>query len=170
MILLSFDVPDPQLSDFVHDASPEDEVRLEDDWVPLDERLAPQELDEVLRAKDAYSSAVVLETIGDIPLAEIKPHENVLFVCKLNPVTEEEDLHTIFSRFGTVVSAKVIRDFKTGDSLCYAFNEFENQESCEQAYYKMDNTLIDDRRIHVDFSLKCQNFGSLRWGKCKQER
>lgn len=70
--------------------------------------------------------------IGDIPDAEIKPPDNVLFVCKLNPVTEvslfchfvieiqqlvnsidhvislfllqDEDLHTIFSRFGTVVS------------------------------------------------------------------
>lgn len=26
--------------------------------------------------------------IGDIPDAEIRPPENVLFVCKLNPVTE----------------------------------------------------------------------------------
>ena len=26
--------------------------------------------------------------IGDIPDAEIKPPDNVLFVCKLNPVTE----------------------------------------------------------------------------------
>lgn len=24
--------------------------------------------------------------------------------------------------------------------------------SCENAYFKMDNVLIDDRRIHVDFS------------------
>ncbi|KAL5746568.1 hypothetical protein ACOSP7_027714 [Xanthoceras sorbifolium] len=152
---------DPSLlAEFIPDASPEgkpkdevdNKVRLEDDWVPLDEQLGPQELEEVLRAKDAYSSAVVLESIGDIPLAEMKPPENVLFVCKLNPVTEDEDLHTIFSRFGIVVSAEVIRDFKTGDSLCYAFIEFENREACEQAYYKMDNALIDDRRIHVDFS------------------
>lgn len=26
--------------------------------------------------------------IGDLPEAEMKPPENVLFVCKLNPVTE----------------------------------------------------------------------------------
>lgn len=26
--------------------------------------------------------------IGDIPDADIKPPDNVLFVCKLNPVTE----------------------------------------------------------------------------------
>ncbi|KAJ0042886.1 hypothetical protein Pint_17736 [Pistacia integerrima] len=130
----------------------DDEVRLEDDWVPLDEQLDPMQLEEVLRQKDAHSSAVVLESIGDIPDADIKPPENVLFVCKLNPVTEDEDLHTIFSRFGNVTSAEIIRDYKTGDSLCYAFIEFEEQEACEQAYTKMDNALIDDRRIHVDFS------------------
>ncbi|XP_015571371.1 peptidyl-prolyl cis-trans isomerase CYP59 [Ricinus communis] len=154
-----FDDP-PQLTELIPDASPEgkpkqeveDEVRLEDDWVPMDEQLGPAELEEVLRAKDAHSSAVVLESIGDIPDAEMKPPDNVLFVCKLNPVTEDEDLHTIFSRFGTVISAEIIRDFKTGDSLCYAFIEFETKESCEQAYFKMDNALIDDRRIHVDFS------------------
>ncbi|KAL8135451.1 peptidyl-prolyl cis-trans isomerase CYP59-like [Apium graveolens] len=154
-----FDDP-PQLAELVPDASPEgkpkdevdDEVRLEDDWVPMDEQLTPGELEEVIRTKEAHSRAVVLESIGDIPDAEIKPPENVLFVCKLNPVTEDEDLHTIFSRFGTVTSADIIRDFKTGDSLCYAFIEFEDTEACNQAYFKMDNALIDDRRIHVDFS------------------
>ncbi|MCI40722.1 peptidyl-prolyl cis-trans isomerase-like 4-like, partial [Trifolium medium] len=35
-----------------------------------------------------HSRAVVLESIGDIPDAEVKPPDNVLFVCKLNPVTE----------------------------------------------------------------------------------
>ncbi|XWS52249.1 hypothetical protein CRYUN_Cryun11dG0051800 [Craigia yunnanensis] len=154
-----FDDPS-QLPQLIPDASPEgkpkdevdDYVRLEDDWVPMDEQLGASELEEVLRAKDAHSRAVVLESIGDIPDAEIKPPDNVLFVCKLNPVTEDEDLHTIFSRFGTVVSAEVIRDYKTGDSLCYAFIEMETNEACEQAYFKMDNALIDDRRIHVDFS------------------
>ena len=38
--------------------------------------------------------------IGDIPDAELKPPENVLFICKLNPVTTAEDLEIIFSRFG----------------------------------------------------------------------
>lgn len=38
-------------------------MRLEDDWVPMDEQLNPQELEEVLRAKDAHSRAVVLETV-----------------------------------------------------------------------------------------------------------
>ncbi|RZC94237.1 hypothetical protein C5167_021488 [Papaver somniferum] len=126
-----FDDP-PQLASLIPDASPEgkplaeidDEVRLEDDWVPMDEQLGAGELEEVIRQKEAHSSAVVLESIGDIPDADMKPPEN------------DEDLNTIFSRFGTVVSAEVIRDFKTGDSLNYAFIEFETNEACEQAYFK----------------------------------
>lgn len=34
----------------------------------------------------------------------------------------------------------------------YAFIEFASPQQCEQAYFKMNNVLIDDRRIHVDFS------------------
>ena len=41
--------------------------------------------------------------VGDLPFAEVKPPENVLFVCKLNPVTRDEDLELIFSRFGPIV-------------------------------------------------------------------
>ncbi|XP_057445294.1 peptidyl-prolyl cis-trans isomerase CYP59-like [Lotus japonicus] len=153
-------VDPPELTEFIPDASPEgkckeevdDDVRLEDDWVPMDEQLNPAELEEVIKTKEAHSRAVVLESIGDIPDADIKPPDNVLFICKLNPVTEDADLHTIFSQFGTVSSAEIIRDQKTGDSLCYAFIEFEDKQACEQAYFKMDNALIDDRRIHVDFS------------------
>lgn len=38
-------------------------------------------------------------------------------------------------------------DWKTGDSLCYGFIGFDSEEACEQAYFKMNNVLIDDRRI-----------------------
>ena len=49
------------------------------------------------------------------------PPENVLFVCKLNPVTGDEDLELIFSQFGLIMSCQVIRDKRTGDSLQHAF-------------------------------------------------
>jgi peptidyl-prolyl cis-trans isomerase-like 4 len=104
------------------------------------------------KQRDADSKALTLELIGDLPSAELKPMENVLFVCKLNPVTKDEDLKIIFSRFGKIISCEVIRDLKSGDSLQYAFIEFAEKTSCENAYFKMDGVLIDDRRIHVDFS------------------
>uniref|UniRef100_A0A3Q7JV89 peptidylprolyl isomerase n=1 Tax=Solanum lycopersicum TaxID=4081 RepID=A0A3Q7JV89_SOLLC len=62
-------------------------------------------------------------------------------------------MYIIFSHFGTVTYAEIIRYHKTRDSHCYAFIEFEDKESCDQAYFMMDNTKIYDRRIRVDFSL-----------------
>ena len=57
----------------------------------------------------------------------------------------------IFFRFG-VKSCEIIRDHETGNSLGYAFIEFETEQGAVDAYYKMNNVLIDDRRIKVDFS------------------
>ncbi|KAI9660137.1 MAG: Peptidyl-prolyl cis-trans isomerase cyp6 [Bathelium mastoideum] len=118
----------------------------------LDENVDQESLEKLRREREARAQALTLEMVGDLPFAEVKPPENVLFVCKLNPVTRDEDLELLFSRFGKILSCEVIRDKKTGDSLQYAFIEFENQEDCERAYTKMDNVLIDDHRIHVDFS------------------
>ena len=39
------------------------------------------------REREARAQALTLEIVGDLPYAEVKPPENVLFVCKLNPVT-----------------------------------------------------------------------------------
>ncbi|KAK1170823.1 peptidyl-prolyl cis-trans isomerase-like 4 [Acipenser oxyrinchus oxyrinchus] len=119
-----------------------------------------EEVDEVIKEKEAKTQAILLEMVGDLPDADIKPPENVLFVCKLNPVTTDEDLEIIFSRFGLIKSCEIIRDSKTKESLCYAFIEFEKEEDCEKAYFKMDNVLIDDRRIHVDFS---QSVAKIKW-------
>lgn len=115
---------------------------------------------EMQAEREAKARATILEMVGDIPDAEMAPPENVLFVCKLNPVTTDDDLEIIFSRFGKIKSCEVIRDKKTGDSLQYAFVEFEEQKACEDAYFKMDNVLIDDRRIHVDFS---QSVAKVKW-------
>ncbi|BAM41256.1 peptidyl-prolyl cis-trans isomerase [Theileria orientalis strain Shintoku] len=113
---------------------------------------------EEIRDREAKSRAVVLEILGDIPDADITPPKNVLFVCKLNPVTEEGDLKIIFSRFGNVKKCDIIKDYVTGDSLQYAFIEFETEASCNEAYFKMQNVLIDDRRIHVDFCQSVSGF------------
>ncbi|KAF2017557.1 cyclophilin-like protein [Aaosphaeria arxii CBS 175.79] len=118
----------------------------------LEEENDPEKLERVRREREARAQALTLEMVGDLPFAEVAPPENVLFVCKLNPVTQDEDMELIFSRFGKILSCEIIRDKKTGDSLQYAFIEYENQKDCEQAYFKMDGVLIDDHRIHVDFS------------------
>ncbi|KAJ7746674.1 cyclophilin-like domain-containing protein [Mycena metata] len=130
---------------------PDNSTRIAEDEDPL-ATLPEEEEERIRREKAAAASALTLEMVGDLPFANVRPPENVLFVCKLNPVTRDEDLELIFSRFGTIMSCQVIRDKRTGDSLQYAFIEFDRREDAEQAYFKMQNVLVDDRRIWVDFS------------------
>ncbi|KAF5388285.1 hypothetical protein D9615_000829 [Tricholomella constricta] len=130
---------------------PDNSTRIAEDEDPLS-TLPEEEEEKIRREKAAAASALTLEMVGDLPFANVRPPENVLFVCKLNPVTRDEDMELIFSRFGTIMSCQVIRDKRTGDSLQYAFIEFDKREDAEQAYFKMQNVLVDDRRIWVDFS------------------
>lgn len=83
---------------FVQTGRLRDDESLEDD-----DGITPEEAEQRKRDQEAKAKALTLEVIGDLPYADIKPPENVLFVCKLNPVTEDEDLHLIFSRFGEIV-------------------------------------------------------------------
>ncbi|KAI0560067.1 Peptidyl-prolyl cis-trans isomerase [Gracilaria domingensis] len=142
-----------------HCPSPEPIQTVPEDRLASDEEV-DEDADDEERAKrlrelqderEARSRAEVLEMIGDIGDADMKPPDNVLFICKLNPVTQPEDLEIIFSRFGNC-SADILRDKETGDSLCYGFIEFENKQQCERAFFKMENAVIDDRRVLVDFS------------------
>ncbi|KAF5369413.1 hypothetical protein D9758_002626 [Tetrapyrgos nigripes] len=157
VVILEDPFPDPPglLPSLIPPSSPtrppDNSTRIAEDE-DLSFSLPEDEEEAIRREKAAKASALTLEMVGDLPFANVRPPENVLFVCKLNPVTRDEDLELIFSRFGEVMSCQVIRDKNTGDSLQYAFVEFDKREDAEQAYFKMQNVLVDDRRIWVDFS------------------
>jgi hypothetical protein len=51
-----------------------------------------EQLEEEIAAKEAKSRADVLVMVGDLQSADAKPPDDVLFVCKLHPVTQEDDL------------------------------------------------------------------------------
>ena len=59
-----------------------------------------EQIEEEQKRREAQTNAQILEMLGDLPDADVKPPENVLFVCQLNPLTEDEDLKMIFYRFG----------------------------------------------------------------------
>ena len=124
------------------------DVNPDEDINPLQEQQFRQEIQQ----KEDKSRAVVLEILGDLPDADIQAPENVLFICKLNSITTDEDLQLILSRFDEKVSVEIVRDQETGQSLNYAFAEFTTPQQATQAYLKMNQALVDDRRIVVDFS------------------
>ena len=90
---------------------PEEEVvprgLTKEDMIDKNKGKTDEQIEKESKRLQAQSNAVILEMIGDIPDADVKPPENVLFVCQLNPVTEDEDLKSIFFRFG-VRSCEVI--------------------------------------------------------------
>lgn len=165
-VVLDDPMPDPKYLNAPERSPSPSAERLQGGRIAPDEDIdetagkSIKEIMELQAEREAKARATILEMVGDIPDAEMAPPENVLFVCKLNPITTDDDLEIIFSRFGRIKSCEVIRDKKTADSLQYAFVEFEDQKSCEDAYFKMDNVLIDDRRIHVDFS---QSVAKIKW-------
>lgn len=62
------------------------EIPKED--VQIDDTAEEARREKLRREREARAQALTLEIVGDLPYAEVKPPENVLFVCKLNPVTE----------------------------------------------------------------------------------
>ncbi|CAJ0928920.1 unnamed protein product, partial [Mesorhabditis belari] len=152
--------------------SPTLERLISANQIAIDENLndmdgmTEEEIKKELEEREMRAQAQILEIVGDLRSAEDIPPENVLFVCKLNPVTTDEDLEIIFSRFGKIECCEIIRDRRTGASLQYAFIEFAEPKSVEAAYFKMDNVLIDDRRIHVDFSQSVSK--NFKWSRMKQ--
>lgn len=165
-VVLDDPYPDPKELQFPTESPKPTPAIFESDYIAADEAIddtegkSLTEIQEEIQEKEAKARATILEMVGDLPDAEMAPPENVLFVCKLNPVTTSEDLEIIFSRFGKINTCEVIRDRVTNNSLQYAFIEFAETKSCEDAYFKMDNVLIDDRRIHVDFS---QSVSKIKW-------
>ena len=89
-----------------------------DDEIVEEDEMTQAEAERATHAAEAKSRAVVLEMVGDIPDADMKPPENVLFVAKLNPLTQDADLDIIFGRFGPctvctlphIITSDIIRD------------------------------------------------------------
>ena len=127
---------------------PDNSTRIAEDEDAL-ATLPEEEEERERRKKAAAASALTLEMVGDLPFANVRPPENVLFVCKLNPVTRDEDLELIFSRFGTIMSCQVIRDKRTQDSLQYAFIEFDKREDAEQVWISFRRLVSVTRPEHA---------------------
>ena len=79
---------DPQPGSASPTGQPEAPVEESDEQRQAREDAEAEAREKLRREREARAQALTLEIIGDLPSAEVKPPENVLFVCKLNPVTE----------------------------------------------------------------------------------
>jgi RNA recognition motif-containing protein len=73
-----------------------------------------------------------------------------LFIGSLPWSINDQSLESIFEKFGTVISAKVIMDRATGRSKGFGFVEMENQSDANDAIKSLNNSEIDGRSIVVN--------------------
>lgn len=61
----------------------------------------------------------------------------------------DETLESLFSKFGTVESAKVIMDKETGRSKCYGFVEMPDENEANDAIAQLNEVEVDESTIVV---------------------
>jgi len=75
-----------------------------------------------------------------------------LYVGNLSYSTSEEDLRTLFSGAGTVVSVALIKDRDTGRSKGFAFVEMSSQSEAENAIKQFNGANFGERVLKVNIA------------------
>jgi RNA recognition motif-containing protein len=75
-----------------------------------------------------------------------------LFVGSLPWAVDDQKLGDLFSQFGYVVSAVVLKDRMTGRSRGFGFVEMENEEEAKEAIEKLNGSDMEGRKIVVNIA------------------
>ncbi|XP_024946846.1 U11/U12 small nuclear ribonucleoprotein 35 kDa protein [Cephus cinctus] len=77
--------------------------------------------------------------------------DRTLFVSRFGPNVSKQDLKECFSRYGQVVSVKIIVDIVTGLSQGYGFVEMKTEDEARWASKRVHDTILKGSKIFVDF-------------------
>lgn len=78
--------------------------------------------------------------------------KNKLFVGGLSWSITDDTLREAFAPHGEIEEAKVILDRNTGRSRGFGFVTFASAENAKAAMEAMDNAVLEERSIHVDYA------------------
>ena len=87
-----------------------------------------------------------------------------VYISNLSYNRDQKGLKHIFSRYGEVISIKIIVDLKTGKSKGMAFVEMSNRKEAQQAIAALNLKVIDGRTAKASFAIPQNKSGS---GKSK---
>jgi RNA recognition motif-containing protein len=73
-----------------------------------------------------------------------------IYVGNLEYSITDQDLHDLFSRFGVVEAATVIRDRETGRSKGFGFVTMPNDAEAAKAIEELHQAIINNRQIEVN--------------------
>lgn len=87
-----------------------------------------------------------------------------MYVSNLSFHTTDDDLNTLFSKYGLVTSAKVITDRETGRSRGFGFVDMTSEEESKKAMVGLDNKEIEGRLMSVSVAKeKPKKADNKRW-------
>ncbi|XP_066585702.1 U11/U12 small nuclear ribonucleoprotein 35 kDa protein-like [Prorops nasuta] len=75
----------------------------------------------------------------------------VLFVARFDSRITDKDLNDYFSKYGDVVSVKIILDIVTGHSQGYGFVELRSEEEVRRALRHSTDVVLKGNKIFVDY-------------------
>ncbi|MES1921555.1 hypothetical protein MHBO_003084, partial [Bonamia ostreae] len=81
-----------------------------------------------------------------------KSKNNTIYVSNLPKMADEKTLKTVFSKFGKIREAILIKDIVTKESKRFGFVAFEKIDSAEKVMSQIDNFEIDGCFINVSYA------------------
>lgn len=75
-----------------------------------------------------------------------------IYVGNLSWSMTDEDLNSLFAEYGTVSSAKILKDKMSGRSKGFGFVEMEDDEAAKSAIANLNETEIQGRKLIVNES------------------
>uniref|UniRef100_UPI00398E5F39 uncharacterized protein n=1 Tax=Pristiophorus japonicus TaxID=55135 RepID=UPI00398E5F39 len=91
--------------------------------------------------------------------------ERKLFIGGLSFDTDDNALENLFSKYGEVVDARVIKDKTTQTSRGFGFVTFENSSDAAEALDALNGQKFDGRQIRVDHAEKKSGDGVYGGGR-----
>jgi len=83
-----------------------------------------------------------------------------IYVSNLSFQVTEEDLIAMFAKFGTVTSAKIIKDRETQQSRGFAFVEMPSEAEGRQALSNLNNKEVQGRPLSVSVAREKSDRGN----------
>ncbi|MBL7756820.1 MAG: RNA-binding protein [Chitinophagaceae bacterium] len=86
-----------------------------------------------------------------------------MYVSNLGFQLQESDLNQLFSVFGEVASAKIIKDRETGRSRGFGFVEMPSADQANSAMQALNNREISGRAMSVSVAKEKENRSARPW-------
>jgi len=83
-----------------------------------------------------------------------------LYVGNMSYNTSEDDLRSLFSEAGSVISVALIKDRTTGISKGFAFVELDSRDNAQKAITMFNDYVFNERKLAVSFARPREERGS----------